>query len=158
MAEFDRGYGPTEAEFTTLTNRTVTNSNEFARQKARAEETFDAIAGLWIPFHIDERQITLDTVTSTTIASSDLNSDKDDFYNNLELRVVQGDGKGFRGYVSAYDSSTGLVSVTAVSTVALSTVSAGDTAILTQIAALGIHLVGRQAVLVHALVDRHEPA
>lgn len=135
MAEFDRGYGPTEAEFTRITNRNVTNSSEFERQRARAQEVIDALCGNWTPFHIDERQIDIDSVGSTSIVSSHLDIDKDDYYNNLELRVVQGDGKGFRGYISAFDSSTNTATIVTVSDdVVLADVSPGDTAILRQIA------------------------
>jgi len=132
---FNRGYGPSTAEFERFTNRSVTNVAEFERQLARAQEVFDALAGRWTPFHIDEREITLDTVTSTAITSSNLDSSQDDFYNNLEVRVVQGDGKGFRGWISGYNSSTGSTTVSGVGTaITLSDVSPGDTTVLTQIA------------------------
>ena len=49
MPDYDRLYGPTEAEFNSFTNKTVTTTAEFERQRARAQEVFDAIAGQWVP-------------------------------------------------------------------------------------------------------------
>ena len=135
MVEFDRGYGPSEAEFTQFTNRSVTNSSEFERQKARAHEVFDSLAGIWSPFHFAEREITLDTVGADSFTSTSLSVTQDDYYNNLELRVVQGTGKGYRGFLTSYDSSAGTVTVSGVTdAVFFSAVSTSDTAILTQIA------------------------
>ena len=135
MAEFDRGYGPTVAEFAQFTNRDVTNVAEFERQRTRAQEVFDALCGKWTPFHIDEREISLGDLTSSTFTSSAFDVNKDDFYNNLELRIVQGDAKGFRGYIAGYNSSTGVATISGVSSnVTFSTASTSDTAILTQIA------------------------
>lgn len=113
---YDRGYGPSIEEFQEVTNRTVTNSDEFYRQRARAQEVFDSVAGPWPKFHLpEEREITLTSVTNSGITSSDLNESKDGFYNNMEMRVIQGDGRGFRGFIDDYNSTTGFVSVSGVS-------------------------------------------
>jgi len=135
MVEFDRGYGPTQAELIQFTNRRITNTAEFERQRARAQEVFDALCGIWVPFHIDGRSISLGDLTAESFTSNDLSVTQDDYYNNLELRIVQGDGKGFRGYISGYTSSDGVVTVSGVSPdVSFSATSASDTAVLTQIA------------------------
>jgi hypothetical protein len=113
--EFDRGYGPSVDEFESYTNRTITNIGEFYRQRARAQEVLDAVAGPWPPFHFPrEREVSLDTVTSTAVTTSDLNSDKSGYYNFMRMRVVDGNGRGFVGYVDDYDGTTKELTISGV--------------------------------------------
>lgn len=115
MPSFDYGYGPTPEEFEEFTNRQVTNLEEFKRQRARAQETFDAVAGNWPDFHDrNERTLQFTNTTSETFTSTNLNSSKDDYYNHMELRVVQGNGSGFRGYIADYDGTTKTATVSGV--------------------------------------------
>ena len=135
MVSFDRGYGPTEEQFTEYTNRTITDQDEFERQRARAQEVFDDIAGPWGEFQDrHERKVTFTSVASESFVASNMTSPKDDMYNNMEIRVVQGNGSGFIGYIGDYTSSSTTCTVSGVFGGAWSDVDVNSTAIATDIA------------------------
>lgn len=119
-----RGYGPSESEFTLYTNRNVLDSDEFLRQRTRAQELFDAVAGNWNTFHQPrERTISFSTVDTgnSQIVSPELDSDKDDYYNFVELRIVQGTGSGEKYFISDYDGSSKLVTLTGTASLSADT-------------------------------------
>lgn len=136
---FNYGYGPTEEEFTLYTGRTISNSAEFRRQRYLVQDAINTFFGPWAKFHEvisgkSDTNISLSTVTSTAITSPDLNDSRSGFYNNMEIRVVEGTGRGFRGYVGDYNGTTKVVSVSGISSVSLSSVSTSDTVVIKQIA------------------------
>lgn len=104
-----RGY-ITTAKYTEITNRSLSNTAEWERQLNRAEEYVDLISGFWPKFHLPST-INSPTATSSTIAGSFLSSNKDDYYNNLRIRVVQGTGSGYEGRITDYNGSTGVATV-----------------------------------------------
>jgi hypothetical protein len=135
MASFDRGYGPTTAQFEEYTNRTVTNLEEFNRQRARAQEVFDDIAGPWSEFQDrHERKVTFTSTDTESFVASNMTSPKDDMFNNMEVRVVQGNGSGFTGYIGDYTSSTNTCTVSGVFGGAWSSVDTDSVVIATDIA------------------------
>ncbi len=107
MVDLDRGYGPTVEEMERFTNKTVTSVSEFERQRTRAQELFDAMTSTWPKFHQPiDRQVSITSSTATTFVATELDSDKDDFYNNMRMTIKEGTAAGFEGFVSNYDSST----------------------------------------------------
>jgi hypothetical protein len=135
MASFDYGYGPTAAQFEEYTNRQVTNQVEFERQRARAQEVFDDIAGPWGEFQDRyERKLELTATGTNTFTASNVSSSKDDMFNNMEVRVVQGNGSGFSGYIADYDGTTKECTVSGVFGGDWSAVDTNSVAIITDIA------------------------
>ena len=147
MPSHDRGYGPTPEEFTRYTNLVVgiiendgsvtttsADLDEFYRQRARAQELVDAVVGGAARFH-DQLQIGLSSVTSTTFTSSALASSQDDYFNHLEVRIVQGNGSGFQGWIADYDGASGEATVSGVTTdVDFGDADSDSVVLLTQVA------------------------
>lgn len=100
----ERGY-ITQTEYETYSNNNVSDSAEWTRQANIAEAMVDAYVGPHFKFHPD-KQVTIASTTSSTFTTSDLDSDKDDFFNGLRVRVVQGTGSGYDGVITDYNSST----------------------------------------------------
>ena len=103
----------TETRYEALTGATVTNSTEWDRQASIAEELIDDVVGPQPPFHVD-REIRVTTATTSTFETNSLNSDKDDYYNNLVVRIVEGTGKDQETRVSDYDGATGVFTMSPV--------------------------------------------
>lgn len=103
----------TEVRYIQLTNNTVSDSAEWERRASIVEELIDDVVGPTSPFHVS-RTISVTSATTSTFTSDDLNSDQDDFYNGLRIRIVQGTGKGQETQISDYDADSGLLTVSPV--------------------------------------------
>ena len=104
-----RGY-ITASRFTELTNLSVTDLVEWERQINIAERHVDLVCGATPSFH-HPRVVTVSSATSNTMISPELNSDKDDYYNNLSVEIKQNTGAGYSGFITDYDSTTTTVTV-----------------------------------------------
>jgi len=107
-----RGY-ITQAKYTEITNRSINNTVEWERQANQAEELLDTVVGPHPPFN---PSFELDDAvsTATTITGDDFNSDKDDFYKNMRVRVKEGTGKGEEVFITGYAGDTKIATVSGV--------------------------------------------
>lgn len=95
----------TEAQHEEFAGTTVSDPTDFEEKANAAERLIDDLCAGQPKFH-DEREVLATSSTSTTLKGSGLDSDRDNYYNNLRVRVVQGAGSGYVGRITDYVAST----------------------------------------------------
>jgi len=104
MPNTKRGY-ITAGEYTTLTDRSISETVEWERQTNTAERLVDLAVGPYAPFYTSD-SITITSATSNTFISSALSENKDDYYNNLRVQIKEGTGSGYSGFITDYVGAT----------------------------------------------------
>lgn len=95
----------TQAQHEEFAATTVGDSADFERKANAAERVLDDLCTGQPKFH-HEREVLVTSATSTALKGSGLDSDRDDFYNYLRVRVVQGSGSGYVGRITDYNASS----------------------------------------------------
>ncbi len=98
------------------------NETEWYRQANIAESLIDNLCYGKGKFHPSKESSFLSGSLST-VKLTNLTLDKDDYYNYLRVRIVQGTGKGYVGRITAYVGSTKLSTVSPVFSVQPDTTS-----------------------------------